>query len=470
MITKTDFLLFLDSPMHLWASKHGELEIGPSPMDQHRMLKGKEIEALARQFIQEHHLSGSGAVLEHETTITDGNFQARADTIARYPDENFIDIYEIKSSNSIDKQDRYDVAFQRIVYEACEIVRNIFIVHLNKEYVLQGALDLDELFIIELMNEEIEKLRLEVITRREEAYQIAAQEPRGGIIACYKPDECPCFTLCHGELPEHSIYDIPRLSRSKKNDLRTQGVLIIQDLPVGYPLSDHQSRCVEAVKAGEPLINIPSIKDEIDKLEYPLYFLDYESYNPGIPMFDGYRPYQYIVFQYSLHVVDAPERESLHHELLITDDGDPGLRLVEHLSDRIGPTGSVIVWHKTFEMGRNREMADLYREHGGFLLNINDRIYDLKEIFSKGFYVHPGSHGSASIKKVLPVLVPEFERHYESMAISDGEEAMLVWERILSGSVPSEQVPQLRREMLSYCKLDTLAMVEIWKALKRIIS
>ncbi len=470
MITKTDFLDFLKTPMHLWASKHDQIEKAPSSVDQHRMEQGKDIENLARQFIQEHLIRGSSAEIEHEKTYLDGNFQARVDTVAFYPTEGAADIYEIKSSSSVNKEDKYDGAFQRVVCEASATVRDVYIVHLNKEYVRQGEPDLAELFIADIINEDIEKIREEVIEAREEAYRISTLETPDQILACVKPNECPCPALCHGELPDYPIYDIPRLNHSKALGLRERGILAIQDIPAGYPLSDFQSRCVDVVKSSEPISDIPAIRNELEKLEYPLNFLDYESYNPGIPFFDGYKPYQQVVFQYSLHILESLDSEMEHHELLLTDEGGPGIKLVEHLSERITGTGSVIVWHKTFETGRNKEMAELYPEYRDFLLNINTRVYDLKEVFSKGYYIHPDFHGSSSIKRVLPVLVPEFDQNYTELPISSGEEAMLAWVEIMIGNIPEDQVPKLRQELLAYCELDTLAMVKIWEALQKEIS
>ncbi len=470
MITKTDFLQYLDTPAHLWASKHGQIEKAPSPIEQHRMEQGQEIEGLAREYIQEYLLQVTDAELAHEKTFVDGNFQARVDTAAYYPAEEVIDIYEIKSSSSVKKEDKYDVAFQRVVCEASETVRDVFIVHLNKEYIRQGELDLAKLFVVAKMNDSIEELREEVLVAREEAWQVASRDTSEGIQTCVKPDDCPCPTICHGELPEHSIYGVPRLNQNKKRELRADGILAIQDIPDGYPLSGYQSQIVEVVKDGEPFSDIPAIINELAKLEYPLNFLDYETYNPGIPFFDGYWPYQHVVFQYSLHIVETPDSELEHHELLLTNEGDPGIKLVKHLSERITDTGSVIVWHKTFETGRNKEMAEQYPEYRDFILNINTRIYDLKEIFSKGFYIHPDFHGSSSIKNVLPVLVPEFDQNYAELPISSGEEAMLAWANIMLGNIPQEQRSQLRQELLSYCELDTLAMVKIWQVLREEVS
>lgn len=468
-ITKSDFLQFLDTPMHLWASKHDKIETAPSLFGQHLMKQGKEIEVLAREFIQVHLLQGTNTELTHEKTFIDGNFQARVDTLARYPAEEVMDIYEIKSSSSVKKEDKFDAAFQRVVCEASETVRDVYIVHLNKEYVRQGELELGKLFVAENMNEDIEALREEVIVTREDAWRVAALDSKVDIQTCVKPKECPCPALCHGELPEYSIYDIPRLNRNKARELKADGILAIHDMPPGYPLSDLQAKHVRTIKSGEPLINPPAIREELSKLEYPLNFLDYETYNPGIPFFDGYHPYQHIVFQYSLHVFESPGAKPKHYEILLTDEDDPGIKLAEQLSKHVTDTGSVIVWFKPFETGRNKDMAERYPEYRDLLLNINTRIYDLMEIFSKGLYVHPDFLGSASIKNVLPVLVPEFDQNYAELPISDGEEAMLAWADIMSGNVSGEQASQKRKNLLAYCELDTWAMVKIWEVLNEVV-
>ena len=115
-------------------------------------------------------------------------------------------------------------------------------------------------------------------------------------------------------------------------------------------------------------------------------------------------------------------------------------------------------------------MAERYPDYRDTLLGINDRIYDLMEIFRKGYYIHPDFRGSASIKKVLPVLVPDFAGRYTDLSISNGETAMLAWEELLKGELPPDQEEQIRNNLLKYCELDTLAMVKIWETLRKIIS
>ena len=138
-------------------------------------------------------------------------------------------------------------------------------------------------------------------------------------------------------------------------------------------------------------------------------------------------------------------------------------------SEHIGKKGSVIVWNKSFEAGKNKEMAERYRDYREVLENINDRIFDLMEIFSKGHFIHRDFRGSASIKNVLPVLVQNNDLNYEKLPIPNGEDAMMAWKKIMSGEIAENDVPQIRENLLSYCELDTLAMVKVWEALENLV-
>lgn len=54
---------------------------------------------------------------------------------------------------------------------------------------------------------------------------------------------------------------------------------------------------VSPTKELTPLhVDKEGIRKEIESLQYPLYFFDYETYGLALPPFDGYRPYQQIPF------------------------------------------------------------------------------------------------------------------------------------------------------------------------------
>ena len=461
MITKTDYLAFLTAPKHLWALKHDRIEIPPSPYEIHTMQQGQLVEALARDFLREHVLTGHEVELAFQETFRDGSFQARVDILARSPEKGKVDIYEVKSGTSIKKEDRFDIAFQRLICEASGTVENVYLVHLNKDYLREGDVALDKLFMVENLNEKTDKLREQVLESRQQALDAASADDPENILSCHKLNECPCPSLCHGELPEYPIFDIPRLHKNKAINLKNSGILSIHDLPEPFPLTDRQRPHVEAIRVGTPLIREEQISAELQLLEYPLSFLDYETFNPAVPLYNGYRPYEHIVFQYSLHVREHPESELEHVEYLHLDNVDPGPLFLEHLKRYLPGEGSILVWNQSFEMGKNREMAERYPNFRCFLEELNDRIFDLMTIFSKGFFIHPDFHGSSSIKNVLPVLCPELDRGYTGLGISSGEEAMLAWHEVISGEVQEEAVDEVWRDLLAYCELDTLAMERI---------
>jgi CRISPR/Cas system-associated exonuclease Cas4 (RecB family) len=466
MLTKTDFLEYLDCPAHLWARKNDLIEVEPSLFDQHLMQQGRVIEELAQTYLRDQYIKGKGEV-SIQKTFQDGSFLVRVDAALEDPAGNWIDIYEIKSSTSIKKEHYYDLTFQKLVVEKNQPVRDVYLVFVNGNYTQDEELEPEGFFQIENLSEQVQELQKEVALEREIALEVIQQDSPEGITTCHHPGSCPCPSLCHGKLPEYSIYNLPRLGEKRAIDLGSQGIKSIHEVPADYDLTEKQGLHLLAVKSGGPVIDKAAIRSELEALEYPLYFLDYETYSPGLPLYPGYKPYQHIVFQYSLHVM-GQAGELDHHELLVTEEGDPGLALVPHLLERIGKSGSVLVWNKSFEMGKNRAMAERYPAYSEGLININERVYDLMQIFSKAYYVEAGFHGSASLKAVLPVFIPEFKYAYEDLAISGGDQAMLVWGEIQAGRVLKKQIPGIRKDLLAYCKLDTLAMVRIWEKLKEV--
>ena len=449
--------------MHLWAEKHGYPTRPATPFEEHNLAQGLEAEAFANQFL----LQSTQHRIEFQKTVIDGDFEVRVDGLVYDADANAYDLYEVKSATSIKKEHEYDVAFQALVCETNTPLRNAYLLYLNRDYIRNGPLDIGQLFVVANMNDRVAELRSTVLQGRQLTLEVAVSVSPGDEAGCLDPSSCPYPELCHPDLPAYPIYDLPRLNKGKARDLKRQGIRSIKDIPTDYGLSSRQQKQVEIVNSGIPHIDTDGIKLLLDGLGYPLHFLDYETYATAIPRYDGYGAHGQMVFQYSLHVIDGPDSSQLTHtEFLAPGSGDPAPQLLEHLDRHIGREGSVIVWNKVFEGSRNREMAGRYPKYRPLLEGINTRIFDLMDIFSKGYYIHPEFHGSASIKQVLPVLVPE--RSYSSLAIQKGDEAMTAWKKLMDGDLPREEVDQTRENLLRYCELDTLAMVEIWKALCRL--
>jgi hypothetical protein len=242
----------------------------------------------------------------------------------------------------------------------------------------------------------------------------------------------------------------------------------IHDIPDDYKLSEKQRNQVVVAKLGQPLIDPEMIKEELDQLKFPQYYLDYETISTAIPLFDDCKPYQQVPFQYSLHVLRAPGEELEHFEYLARHgDKNPVPALLAQMKSEIVDAGSVIVWYKPFETSRNTEMAQMYPEYSDFLNSINSRVYDLMDIFTKQYHVHPLFLGKTSIKYVLPVLVPELS--YKEMAIQNGGIACLRWFQMATEIVSQEEGDKIYKNLLKYCELDTLAMYKIYEHLLSLI-
>jgi len=468
LLSKTDFLWYLDAPMHLWASAHNQLEDkSHSLYEQHLLQQGQQVEALARKFIEQVLLPAyADAQLFWQPSYDDGDFKIRADALIFDREAEVYDLYEIKSSTSVKTKHEYDLAFQVLLLEQILNLRHIHIIHIDKTYSNGKSLDLSSFFAVEEVSEQVDGRREDVGRWRKDALAVLHMDTPVPSFACTKPQSCPCPSLCHPDLPESPVYNIPYIGK-KAIQLREMGITAIEDIPPDFNLNIKQRKHFQAVKTGKAIIDQDAIKQSLSELEYPLHFLDYETFNPAIPLFTGYHPYEHIVFQYALFILNDPEAEPQHFDFLITDSIDPAPEIVPNLLGNLHPEGSVIVWNKHFEAGRNSDLAGHCPEYRHQLMGINNRLFDLMLIFKDGHYVHPEFHGSASLKAVLPVLCPDLR--YDSLAISNGEEAMMTWYWLQTGEVSDQERAKLEAAMKIYCQRDTYGMVAIWRQLSKFL-
>ena len=430
-----------------------------------------------------------------------GGFFAAID-ILEYDSENqSYNIYEVKASNETKPSVHlYDLTFQYILLKDCGLkIKSANLMHLNSEYVRQGELDLDKLFISDDLTEQVKEIEEEVRAEMNRALKYVSQdkEPAGNCDCLYKGRSKHCTTFGHSnkEVPEYSIHDIARIgvSKAKLAELINSEIFHIKDIPEKIKLSSIQQNQVDAHILDRVLIDKMKISEELSKLAFPLYFLDYETFPCAIPRFDGFSPYQQIPFQFSLHVYRGPSSTRKdpisieHFEYLHTENSDPSSAFAENLKKHIGREGTIIVWNKKFECKINEQLGDRLPEYRAFVEDMNSRVYDLMDIFSKQYYVHKDFRGSTSIKYVLPVLAPELS--YKDLAIQEGGTASQAWAKIIDSRVSAKALAsaggpssgsssggrtslsslasrdKLAHDLKDYCKLDTYAMYAIWQAL-----
>jgi hypothetical protein len=215
----------------------------------------------------------------------------------------------------------------------------------------------------------------------------------------------------------------------------------------------------------QPYIDRESVREFLSSLKYPLYYLDFETISPAVPLFDGTRPYQKIPFQFSLHVQAGPGTEIQHHGYLVEGPQDPRPELLEHLHEAIGNEGSIVVYNQSFEEGVLTDLGAAFPVHREWCGAVVARLVDLIVPFRNFHYYHPQQKGSASIKNVLPAITG---RGYEGLAIADGEVASIAFMNITYGEASDDERQRVRSDLIAYCGLDTEGMTSIVERLREI--
>jgi hypothetical protein len=440
-----------------------------------------------------------------QAVFSTDKYLAAADVLKWNDEAGMYDLYEIKMSSTDDEDEEeeddkprkvnkkkelqfeYDISFQTNVAKLCGINFNKkYLLRLNRDYVRHGALNLNKLFEETDKTENLNPTFLSAThTEMESAYTYLSNTnmPAGHCDCFYKgrSAHCTTFSLSNPDAVGYTVHDLNRIGNSK-NVLRAlldEGILNIEDVsesderlkPSKAKKGEPEKKArkqnqVKVYRTKEPMIDYDAIRSELSSLIFPLYFLDYETYPTAIPPFDGYHPYQHIVFQYSLHIL-TEDMKLTHEELLVTE-GDPAGQIVAGLRKNIGNVGSVISWYKKFENSRNKELAKLVPNEAEFLLGLVARTYDLMDIVENQHYVHHGFKGSSSIKKVQPVLVPHLA--YKELVVRSGTDAIESYRQIVKGEITGKDLEQKKKDMLTYCKYDTEVMYEIWKFFKNLIQ
>ena len=496
LISKTTFLDFQNCPKNTWLKLHKPKLLEKyqlSEFEKHIIEQGNEVESYARNLFpggieivstgeeacQEttRHMASKVPVLFQSTFIVDG-FIARNDVLEHDEANSCWNLYEVKGSNSVKEEGTSsrdhitDLAFQANLLKRANIsIGKYFLVHLNKEYVRYGDLDVKKLFTIE---DETDKVlaRMETIDPQMEAareYLNRKEEPKGECDCVYKGrrNHCTTFKYTNGHIPDYSVHDISRIHKTKLELLIERKIYALEDIPEDFKLSDKQWNQVRAQQTQRPEVDTEKIKEELESLQFPLYFFDYEAFGLAIPIFDGFSPYKRIPFQFSLHILREPDGELEHIEYLHEDQTDPTENVAELLKEHIKPGGTVIAWHTSFEMGVNREIGERLPAFASFFEQMNGSFYDLKNIFADQHYIHPAFKGSASLKSVLPAIISEVG--YADLDISDGGSAADAWWKMVSPATDPKEAAKIAKDLKTYCGVDTYAMYAIWKHLRDIL-
>ncbi len=432
--------------------------------------------ALTQQYMDE------GIKNIYEATFLYDNVLVMVD-ILHINDDGSVEIYEVKSSTwnsekTLKKIKKYidDASIQHYVVSGCGFeIKQTSIILLNGDYVRGDELEIEQLFSIVNVTDEIIELQDGI-----PAYLSHFQKVLGNKEAepdvdigwhCKNPYECDAYEYCwktQKAIPEYSVFNIfPLTKNSKALQLYRQGIVEVNDIPDDFEMTEKQAFAVDAWKHQHTNIDRDEIKHFLDSLTYPIYHFDFETFQQPIPEFKGIKPFAQIPFQYSLHIEDE-YGDTEHKEFLGKEGTDPREALVKQMIQDIPPNATVMAFNSRFEEMVTEGLKVAFPMYADQLSSIIDNMVDLALPFQNKHYYLPEMKGKYSIKIVLPLLVPGMEKSYEDLnLIHNGGDAMNTFPKLVD--MDEQTKVEYREALLKYCELDTWAMVEILRKLKEMV-
>lgn len=481
-LTKSKYLIGLSCLRHLWMTVHTPDKIPPSdPATKYLTEQGEIVGQLAKTLFPEGidlpvdprnlsvNLEKTQELLPQRKPLFEpgfvvGQLYSRADILVPAGIDEW-DLIEVKASTKTKPEHIDDLSFQTHVYRLAGIkIRNCSVLHLDRDYLRLGVINPSKLFALEEVTGKVGAAR-SGIEERIIAMLDVIDNPQSPNIrlgqGCNNGLEC-ISEDCWNFLPDGHVFELYSDKR-RGLALLKQGVVLLKDIPDAAPLNVKQRIQKECAVTGEAHVNREGINHFLGSLRDPLSYLDFETFQTAVPIYDGTRPYQQIPFQFSVHVDHGDQLT--HFEYLHDTADDPRERLLSELQAALSESGSIVVFNQSFEISRLREMADAFPMYKPWVETVVSRIADLIVPFREFHYYHPAQRGSCSIKRVLPAVIGS---GYEGLNIDNGGLASVSYvETILGGRGNKDQI---RNDLLQYCAQDTKAMYLILEKLKNIVK
>ena len=202
------------------------------------------------------------------------------------------------------------------------------------------------------------------------------------------------------------------------------------------------------------------LKDYIKK---PIAFLDFEWDRYAIPPYVGMKPFDVLLFQYSLHVYDE---KLIHKEYIGVEDCRR--EFIESLLNDLPKNGSIAVFNASGgEELRLKELQIIYPEYSIKIQDIIDRLVDFSVPFNLGMVYHLKMHGYYSLKRIVEAIDEKFS--YHNLDISQALTAVDSW-RKLGDDKTEGQRKKLIDDLLAYCAMDTYSLYLIYQWFLKILK
>lgn len=488
MITKSDYITYQTCSKNFWADKHIPEQAAPLDLKAENNIEtGIKVGELAKQYFKDTldlrliikypdvnkqveqtklAMQRGQPVIAEASFIYEDLFCA-VDLLKKESDGSY-SIYEVKAVNNMKEINEADVAFQFYVLKKCGFnIKDVYIMHLNADYVRMGDIDVHQLFVAERVTDNV-KVNDALIVMEDHLNDmrslIKQKEEPAHAMAKTMCSKCPYHDYCHRNIPTPSVLSIYKFK--KPYDYINRGIYTLEEaFKDGYVMEKSVERnCINAFRNNKEYIDLLEVKKFLATVKYPLYHLDFETMNEAIPPCDYTHPYQQVPFQYSLHIEKSAGGELEHREFLGEEIGCQRA-LAEQLCKDIPLDVTSMAYNYSFEKTVIRNLAAVFPDLADHLMNIHDHMIDLMVPFQKGYFYSPKQGARYSIKVVMPALCPEMEEAYHNLpVVHNGGEALAMFPHLIR-DMSGEEYAYTRKGMLMYCELDTLSMVKVLNAL-----
>ncbi len=473
-INKNVFINYTDCPTLGWLSKRKLVPRHTGLNDKLLMLEGRNIHKLSRKLFSDAVNAQKSEIqtcLQHtkqlieenktaivEASFAAGGFSVRTDIIRR-TDSGGWHLFEVKSGSKYKVKYAEDMAFSAMVMtKAGQKVESATLMHLSNSYRI--GMGSENLFSYLDCSEKVAAKMSEFIAISQKAFEDIESETMPPPYLKKNCKNCPVFENCMGKDVKNHIFDLPRLSGLAIEELISLGADTIDKIPDDFELTEHQRIVKNCVLTGKTYVG-GNLKTELDNIKYPVFYLDFESITTIMPLYPQTAPHTQILTQFSIDKSENVPEVSQHFEYIADHTKDCRREIAEKLVQYLGEEGSVITY-SNYEKIAIGKLSAMFPDLRGELGGIMERIVDLEAIVRKNYY-DAGFRGRSSIKKVLPVMIPEM--NYDDLAIGEGGDAAAAFAFMAMGLYDEEKITETKKNLLQYCARDTLAMVKMHKFL-----
>jgi hypothetical protein len=199
--------------------------------------------------------------------------------------------------------------------------------------------------------------------------------------------------------------------------------IYIEEITAPLERKQRQQLQLESIKDPEKELTVfaEELRAELDELEYPLHFIDFETSTNPLPHFKGQRPYEQVAFQFSHHILHQDGKLVHANQFLLADPGTfPNFEFVRALRDAVGDRGSIFrysphentVLRQIYRQLEDSNEADKQELHAfiDHITQVKDghigerTMVDLLPLMKRNYY-NPQMQGSNSIKQLLPASI-----------------------------------------------------------------